>query len=317
MQKDQSIKKLFSMIIGGLFFLLVLLALLVLPDMQVDSINDILLHFPGLDKLVHFFEHFFLVLGMYFVMTKIGKEYSHSIRLAAAFSCSIFFSIIDETHQTYIAGRSFELADLASNTFGSIAGITVISYHRLKPAIWILSILSLLLSITYITYESFTKEKHFKIGMRLEKESKFRQARKQYVLALEAGNKNAALYNSIAWLDLEFLDGDPSKALKFAQKAVSLRNDNPNYLDTLGRALLDNGRVQDALIILVKAYEMNPDIYSINLHLGSAYYSLGELDNAMLHFKQQVQINPDDRFGLKAKVALGKIENTSEYELKK
>ena len=59
---------------------------------------------------------------------------------------------------------------------------------------------------------------------------------------------------------------------------------------------------------------MNPDIYCIHLHLGSTYLALGEVDNAILHFQKQVQLNPTDRFGLKATAALEKIETNCSDE---
>jgi|MTBAKSStandDraft_1061840.scaffolds.fasta_scaffold23169_3 VanZ family protein len=296
---------------GGL---LIFLALFFLPDTQVESINDILLHFPGLDKVTHFLEHIGIILGIYFVLAKTPLRNSHGRKLAVALTCSILFSIADETHQIYIPGRYFEKADLAANTLGAITGIIIVSYCKFRPLIFVICILAPLIAITFITYDSYARLKPYYTGMLLEKNQKFQSAREQYILALEAGNQSGEIYNNIAWLDLEFLDEDPQQALAFAKKAMDIDSGNADFLDTYGWALLQVGRTAESLVFLKQAYAIKPDIYCIHYHLGRAYLALGDNGKAIFHLQKQIQINPDDRFGIRAKTTLSKITQRPENE---
>jgi len=77
------------------------------------------------------------------------------------------------------------------------------------------------------------------------------QAEINYVKILELDSHNALANNNLAYLLSD--KGQKQKALKYAKEAVKLKPENSNYLDTLGRILLDLNKDKDALKHLSKA----------------------------------------------------------------
>jgi len=78
-----------------------------------------------------------------------------------------------------------------------------------------------------------------------------KQAEMNYVKILKLDSNNALANNNLAYLLSE--KGQNQKALKYAKDAVRLKPENSNYLDTLGRILLDLNKDKDALKHLSKA----------------------------------------------------------------
>jgi VanZ family protein len=304
MQYHQTREKWITATIAGLCVFFVMLSLLILPDINIESINEILLQFPGLDKILHFFEHCAIVLGIYYLLGNTRLKKKKRWRLLVALATSITFSLTDEFHQKYISGRSFEIEDLFANTLGSLTGIALLYPLERKPVLRKALLTTLFLSLCLITYSSYTKQKPYYTGMQLQKNRQFKLARKQYIKAIKAGNTSGGLYNSIAWLDLEYLKGDPGQALYYAQKAFEQNMNNADYLDTYGWALLQVNRPLESINYLESAYKINPDMSCIELHLGSAYLALGKTDKAFYHLTRQIKKSPSNRFGLQAQATL-------------
>lgn len=287
--------------------ILFLLAIFILPDFQVEEVKVVLLQYPGIDKPVHFVEHFIVFIAAYFFIRFVPLKFSESIRIAAALIVSLFISLADEVHQIFIAGRSFEYADLLANTLGAMTGLAIVTSKYMKPMITTSILIVLLSSVSYLTYDTYSKVKYYYRGMQYEKNKEYGMAREQYLLALESGNTSAGLYNALAWVDLEFLNKDPLIAYEYAQKAVLKDPDNPDILDTFGWALFRLKRYEEAKTHFQKAFELKPSIYVIHYHLGSAFAELGNMEKAVYHLKKQIEINPNDRFAVHARKALEKL----------
>ena len=288
--------------------LLAFILMLVVPYTNLETMELVLLHFPGIDKFVHFLQHFFIVLGVYFLLGKTSYGTTHNKKVTVAITVAVVFSILDESLQLKSAARSFEAADIAANTLGALSGAMAVSFSRIEPLPWYTGIALLLFAAAGITSQSYLKMAPYYSGMKLEKNGNFVQAREQYSRALAAGNTHAGLLDAIAWLDLAYLDGDPVKALDFTQKAIAQNSRNGDYLDTHGLALLENGRPEEALFFLEKAYTMDPDIYTIHFHLAMAYRSLGQTDKALEQFKKQVHRTPDQHYGRQARIELDNMK---------
>jgi tetratricopeptide (TPR) repeat protein len=288
--------------------LLAFALMLVIPYTNLEAMELVLLHFPGIDKFVHFLQHFFIVLGVYFLLGKTSYGTTHNKKVTVAITVSVVFSILDESLQLKSAARSFEVADIAANTLGALSGAMAVSFSRIKPLLWYTGMVILLFSAAGIISQSYLKTAPYYSGMKLEKNGKFVQAREQYSRALAAGSTHAGLLDAIAWLDLVYLDGDPAKALDFTKKAVAQNSRNGNYLDTHGLALLKNGRPEEALFFLEKAYTIDPDIYTIHFHLAMAYRSLGQNDKAVEQFKKQIHKTPDQHYGRQARIELDNMK---------
>ena len=94
-----------------------------------DELVDI--DIPHIDKLIHFVEYF--ILGALLVrafMSSSSETNFKSILLLSILIASTY-GILDEFHQRFVPGRSFEIFDMFSDIIGSLSG-AVISMHKEK-----------------------------------------------------------------------------------------------------------------------------------------------------------------------------------------
>ena len=92
---------------------------------------------------------------------------------------------------------------------------------------------------------------------------------KDYEAALLIQNNVAMVHNNLAMIYADS-PGRAPKALEHAVAAYTLENGNPSVMDTLGYALLRNGRSKDALAVLTCAAELAPDNQDIIKHMNMA-----------------------------------------------
>jgi tetratricopeptide (TPR) repeat protein len=111
--------------------------------------------------------------------------------------------------------------------------------------------------------------------------------------------------NLVAHLDLgEALvdQGRVDEAIGQFQQALQIR---PGYAETyynLGNALLQQGRVDEAIGQFQQALQIRPDYADADFNLGVALGRKGNMDEAITHFQQALQLKPDDT---DARLALG------------
>lgn len=94
--------------------------------------------------------------------------------------------------------------------------------------------------------------------------------------------EDAETLNNLAYLLAKDLKR-PTDALPFAQKAVELRPKSPETLDTLGLVLLESGKHQESLDVLLRAIGMpsSPATQvTILLHMTEAQFKLGKAEEA-------------------------------------
>ncbi len=103
------------------------------------------------------------------------------------------------------------------------------------------------------------------------------RAIRQYRTALESRPKDAALMNNLALALWQQKDPD---ALAVAQKAVELGPDRPEFGDTLGWMLVEDGQIRKGIEILQKASAAAPKRGDIALHLAKAQIRDGRKDAA-------------------------------------
>jgi Tfp pilus assembly protein PilF len=109
------------------------------------------------------------------------------------------------------------------------------------------------------------------------------------MLEVSAGNQPAAIEdfrkvldsqpdNTIALNNLAFLlaeNGKADEALKYAQKAVQLAPDKPDFEDTLGWVLYRKGLYEAAITHLKSAVSKGGDL-RLQYHLATAYFRSGD-----------------------------------------
>lgn len=289
--------------------LTVLALLFVLPDAIAGRLSTLWLRFPGLDKPTHFLAFVSVFLIAFGVLCGRRWPVTERGKWGGALAISLVISVLDEVQQAVIGrGRTAEFGDLVADAAGALVGLTVILAPRLgKGRAFVIGTL-LLVPVAAVTAQTYNDLKHFNRGMVLEREQKYRQARAEYELALVSGFQSAELYNTIAWLDIEFLDADPVEVEPYTSKALAMEPNNPDILDTHGWVLVREGRTREGLGFLERAKTLNPNIYCIDLHLGVAYLKMGERNLAVESLNRQIKLNPADRFGRSATKLLSDMD---------
>ena len=115
---------------------------------------------------------------------------------------------------------------------------------------------------------------YFTQGAFLEANGNKKEAIKKYRAALALSNEYATPYNNLAYLYLDGL-GTKEEALQLAESAIALDPGNPVIMDTVGYALLKNGRHQEAREYLEKALALLPGDPTINYHLALLHQTSG------------------------------------------
>ncbi len=291
--------------------LIIVVLLFVLPDAFAGTLSTVWLRFPGLDKPAHFLAFIAVFWVAHSVLhSRAGLVFgSERVKLGAALAISLIISVADEIQQAVIGrGRTAELGDLVADAAGALVGMTAVSAARLGVGRAVGMGVLCLLPVAAVTARTYNDLKHFNRGMVYERERKYQQARAEYMLALDSGFQSAELYNTIAWLDIEFLDADPVEVEPYTSKALAMEPNNPDILDTHGWVLVQEGRTREGLGFLERAKALNPNIYCIDLHLGVAYLKMGERNRAVESLKRQIGLNPADRFGQSALKVLSDLE---------
>lgn len=259
---------------------------------------------PGADKLLHALGF----LGLFTVCDRLrsGPAGAPLLGRAALAVGLAGFATLDEVSQAFRAERTAEFADLAASYAGIALGLASAwrsSRVRLARAV---GITAAIVTIGLAAW-SFDRLRDWNAGLQFSRQGNFVEARRAFRQAYDRGQRGSALLNELAWVEVESGQGNPGDAVAFARQAVAARPDDPDYLDTLGWSLHYAGQHAEALETLEKAYAGKPDMYCIHLHLGEVYLSLGQIDRARAHLRQQLAL-PDQREARRAAVTLSRLE---------
>lgn len=154
-----------------------------------------------------------------------------------------------------------------------------------KPSITLttgLAILLAFLTIIPALLQAFPVFDNYQNGINYENRRKYDKAINSFKKEIENNPDNAAAYNELAWLYIDKTNSNFDDAIKLAQKAVKLtENDKQinhdttmaNYLDTLGWAYYKNGEYAKAVTTLERAIKLDNQ-QSYILHLETALKAL-------------------------------------------
>lgn len=106
-------------------------------------------------------------------------------------------------------------------------------------------------------------------GVTLQQKGDLKGAQEQYEKALRFQERQPLALNNLSMIYAD-QDGQASKALELAAKAYTLESNNASVMDTLGYALLKNGRAKEALVVLERAKKLMPTNKDIDKHLEMA-----------------------------------------------
>jgi putative PEP-CTERM system TPR-repeat lipoprotein len=115
----------------------------------------------------------------------------------------------------------------------------------------------------------------FARGALLDRSGRKKEAIKIYRGILEVSDSFAPALNNLAYLCAEGY-GSPEEALRLAITAFRLDPGNAGVMDTVGFALLKNGRKAEALKVLERAVALLPQDQSVHYHLALAYKESGD-----------------------------------------
>ncbi|OYV41454.1 MAG: hypothetical protein B7Z81_00895, partial [Acidocella sp. 20-61-6] len=83
------------------------------------------------------------------------------------------------------------------------------------------------------------------------------------------------------------------KALAMLDQAVSLAPNEGAIIDSLGYVNLKTGDTKQAMQLLIKAVQMDPDDAEVNAHLGDAFYADGQKLQADYQWQRALALKPD------------------------
>jgi len=116
-------------------------------------------------------------------------------------------------------------------------------------------------------------------GTVYERNGQLDKAVDEYRIALGITNKDVIALNNLAVIYTDMPEKSRD-ALRLAFIAYTRAPWNPRVLDTLGYAMLKNGKVEESVDILQKAVQLSADEPTMRYHLGQAYYQQGKNDEA-------------------------------------
>ena len=87
--------------------------------------------------------------------------------------------------------------------------------------------------------------------------------------------------------------GKVDEAITHFQKALQIKPDYAGACYNLGNALFQKGNVDEAIAHYQKALQINPDNAEAHNNLGNALLQKGKVDEAIAHFQKALQIKPD------------------------
>jgi putative PEP-CTERM system TPR-repeat lipoprotein len=129
---------------------------------------------------------------------------------------------------------------------------------------------------------------YFSQGALLEMTGKKVEAVRKYRQALAKAENYVPALNNLAFLCTEGF-GNKEEALRLAVTAFKLEPGNAGIMDTLGYALLKNGRKEEARKALEKASALLPDNPTVNYHLALAYRESGDKAQATAKLQKALQ----------------------------
>lgn len=133
----------------------------------------------------------------------------------------------------------------------------------------------------------------FRLGASLERERKFDESVKVFEQLIGLRPEHHAALNYLGYMWVE--RGENLKmALVMITKAVALDPGNGAYLDSLGWAFFQLGRLDEAERNLLDAVRFAPDDAALEEHLGDLYERKGERERARARWAAGLKMKPED-----------------------
>jgi tetratricopeptide (TPR) repeat protein len=143
-------------------------------------------------------------------------------------------------------------------------------------------------------------------GIAQERSGRWAQAEADFLRALELSPEQPYVLNYLAYTWVE-QGKDLPRARAMLERAVELRPNDGNIVDSLGWALFRMGDLAGALRALERAVELEPRNSTVNDHLGDIYWVAGRQREAQFQWRRALGLEPepDEAARLEAKLREG------------
>jgi tetratricopeptide (TPR) repeat protein len=135
-------------------------------------------------------------------------------------------------------------------------------------------------------------EAHMLLGILLQGEQQFDEARRSYEQSLSINQSFAPAANNLAWLLLEHY-GNLDEAMGFAQTARRERPYDPIIADTLGWVYLKKGTLRGAVKLLQESAGKLTENAAVQYHYGVALYETRDTVKARNFLQRALKLDPN------------------------
>ncbi|MGL4405553.1 MAG: tetratricopeptide repeat protein [Notoacmeibacter sp.] len=145
---------------------------------------------------------------------------------------------------------------------------------------------------------------HYQRGIAHERLDEWEIAEPAFRKAMELKPNDADVLN---YLGYSLIDKGLKldEAVKMVEKAVELEPDSGFIIDSLGWAYFRLGRIEDAIVELERAIAIMPGDATINDHLGDAYWAVGRKSEARFQWNHALKGQPEQGERLKIQNKIG------------
>jgi tetratricopeptide (TPR) repeat protein len=126
-------------------------------------------------------------------------------------------------------------------------------------------------------------------GITREREGRWPEAEADFRQALELNPDQPSVLNYLGYSMVE-LDLDYDEALQLIEKAVEGQPNSGYIVDSLGWVLYRLGRYEEAVLQMEKAVELLPIDPVVNDHLGDVYWAVGRLREADFQWRRALSL---------------------------
>jgi len=146
---------------------------------------------------------------------------------------------------------------------------------------------------------------HYMLANVCEKVGDLEQCEREYRKVIELDPYFAAAYNNLGytWIDRDL---NLEEAISLVRKALELEPDNGAYIDSLGWAYFKLGKLDEALSELQRALKFEGTDPAIYEHIGDVYKAKNMIKEAIEYWQKALQMNPLDQ---KTKEKIEKNQN--------
>lgn len=130
------------------------------------------------------------------------------------------------------------------------------------------------------------------LGYAFEKTGDLRNAAEAYGKAIDLKPTYASALNNLGYL-LAVTEKELPKALQFCQRAVELEPNSASFRDSLGWAFYKLGRLDQAFLHFQTAARLDPSFAKARFNMGLCEFQRKSFGAASKHFAATLQINPN------------------------